>query len=156
MYNKQLNYSLLNNFAASVCDGDYLLFLNDDTKIITNDWLEQMLMYAQRDDVGAVGAKLLLPNNTIQHGGIILGLGSDRVRGYGHYGMDASQFGYMGKMFYVQNVSAVSSACLMVKKSKFDEVGGFDEQLAVAFNDVDFCLKLREKGYLNVFNPFCE
>ena len=133
-----------------------MLLLNNDTKVITPGWIEELLMYAQQDNVGAVGAKLFYPNNTVQHGGIILGLGSDRIAGHSHYMVDSSNLGYMGKMFYVQNITAVTAACLMVKKSKYEAVGGFDEEQAVAYNDVDFCLKLGESGLQNIFNPFCE
>ena len=155
-YDKPFNYSAINNYAVKNCNGEYLLLLNNDTKVITPGWIEELLMYAQQDNVGAVGAKLFYPNNTVQHGGIILGLGSDRIAGHSHYMVDSSNLGYMGKMFYVQNITAVTAACLMVKKSKYEAVGGFDEEQAVAYNDVDFCLKLGESGLQNIFNPFCE
>ena len=113
-------------------------------------------MYAQRPDVGAVGAKLLFPDNTIQHAGIVLGLGAHRTAGHGHYREENAHIGYMGRLCYAQNVSAVTGAALMVCKELFEKVGGFDEELAVALNDVDFCLKLRASGLLNVFTPFAE
>ena len=155
-YNKPFNYSAMNNYAAEKCNGEYLLLLNNDTKVITPEWIEELLMYAQQDSVGAVGAKLFYPNNTVQHGGIILGLGGDRIAGHSHHKVDSSNLGYMGKMFYAQNIIAVTAACLMVKKSKYNAVGGFDEEQVVAYNDVDFCLKLDESGLQNIFNPFCE
>lgn len=155
-YDKPFNYSAINNFAVSNCNGEYVLLLNNDTEVITPGWIEELLMLAQKSDVGAVGAKLFYDNNTVQHGGIILNLGEDRVAGHGHTGADKTNPGYMGKMFYIQNISAVTAACLMVEKSKYLKVGGFDEQLAVAYNDVDFCLKLDKLGYNNIFNPFCE
>lgn len=155
-YNHPFNYSAINNFAVENCNGEYLLLLNNDTEVITPGWIEELLMLAQKPDVGAVGAKLFYGNDTVQHGGIILKLGEDRVAGHGHLGVDKSNLGYMGKMFYIQNITAVTAACLMVAKSKYREVGGFDEQQAVAYNDVDFCLKLDKLGYKNIFNPFCE
>ena len=155
-YEGEYNISSINNFAAEQCAGEHLLFLDNDTQVITTEWIEELLMHAQQDAVGAVGAKLYYPNDTVQHGGMILGLGVDRIAGHSHERIASDNFGYMGKMFYSQNISAVSVACLMVKKSKFYEVGGFDEKLALTYNDVDFCLKLDEKGYQNIFNPFCE
>lgn len=155
-YDKQFNYSAINNFAVANSTGDYILFLNNDTKVISPDWIEELLMFAQREDVGAVGAKLYFEDKTIQHGGIILGLGSDRIAGHSHFGCAGDNCGYMGKLYYAQDVSAVTAACMMVKKDVFLKVGGFSEELAVAYNDVDFCLKLRREGRLNIFNPFCE
>lgn len=153
-YNKAFNYSAMINYAASKSNGDYLLLLDSDTQVITPEWIEELLMHAQFDNVGAVGAKLLLPNDSIQHGGIIIGLGSLHIAANSHLGVHKENLGYMGKMFYAQNVTAVTSACLMIKKSDFISVGGFDEKLNMAFNDVDFCLKLRDKGLSNIFNPF--
>ena len=150
------NSSKVINFAVSECTGDYLLLLHDDTKIITPNFVEEMLMYAQKDDVGAVGAKLYFKNKSVQHAGYVLNLGNDRIAGHSHREINSENLGYMGKLFYAQNIMAVSSACLMVKKSKYYEAGGFDESLTVAYNDVDFCLKLDEIGYKNIFNPFCE
>ena len=133
-----------------------MLLLNNDTQVITMNWLEAMLMYAQRPDVGAVGAKLYYGDRTIQHAGVVIGLGAHRTAGHTHYKINADNLGYMGKLCYAQNVSAVTGACLMVAKSLYDELGGLDENFKVALNDVDFCLRLREKGYLNVFTPFAE
>lgn len=113
-------------------------------------------MYAQREDVGAVGAKLYYRDNTIQHAGIVLGLGAHRTAGHTHYRMARTFVGYMGKLCYAQDVSAVTGACLMVKTALYRELGGLDEGFAIALNDVDFCLRLREKGLLNVWNPYCE
>lgn len=120
------------------------------------NWLEAMLMYAQRPDVGAVGAKLYYGDRTIQHAGIVVGLGAHRTAGHTHYKINYDNLGYMGKLCYAQNVSAVTGACLMVKKSIYEALGGLDESFRVALNDVDFCLRVREKGYLNVFTPFAE
>ena len=113
-------------------------------------------MYAQRPDVGAVGAKLYYPDKTIQHAGIVIGLGAHRTAGHTHYRVGYQNLGYMGRLCYTQNVSAVTGACFMVKHSLWNELGGLDETFEVSLNDVDFCLRLREKGFLNVFTPFAE
>lgn len=155
-YDKPFNYSAVNNYAVSQAAGDYLLFLNNDTQVISRNWLEEMLMYAQREDVGAVGAKLYYGNDTIQHGGVILRLGADRIAGHSHCGSPRSDAGYMGKMFYAQDISAVTAACMMVPREVFENVNGFDETLAVAYNDVDLCMKIRGLGKNIVFNPYCE
>ena len=155
-YEGAFNYSAVNNFGASCAEGEYIILLNNDTEVITRNWIEELLMYAQRDDVGAVGCMLYYPDYTIQHAGIVLGMGAHRTAGHSHYTMAKENLGYMGRLCYAQNVSAVTGACLMVKKKLFDEVGGLSEDLAVALNDVDFCLKLRKKGLLNVFTPFAE
>ncbi len=150
------NYSAVNNFGASFAAGEYILLLNNDTEVITVNWLEELLMYAQREDVGAVGAKLYYPDKTIQHAGVVLQLGAHRTAGHSHYKQPKQNLGYMGRLCYAQDVSAVTGACLLVKKALFDQVGGLDETFAISLNDVDFCLKLRELGYLNVFTPFAE
>ena len=155
-YEGTFNYSKINNFAVQSATGEYLLFLNNDTEVITAEWMENMLMYAQREDVAAVGAKLYYGDNTIQHAGIVLGLGAHRAAGHTHYKAPHEHLGYMGRLCYAQDVSAVTAACLLVKKALFDEVGGFDESFTVAFNDVDLCMKFRELGYLNIFTPFAE
>lgn len=155
-YEGGFNYSAINNFGVRFADGEYILLLNNDTQVITPNWLEELLMYAQRGDVGAVGAKLYYGDHTIQHAGVILGLGAHRTAGHCHYKQERQNLGYMGRLCYAQNFSAVTGACLMVKKALYEEVGGLDESFAISLNDVDFCLKLREKGLLNVFTPFCE
>ncbi len=155
-YEGEFNYSKINNFGAGFANGEYLLLLNNDTEVITRNWLEELLMYAQRDDVGAVGCMLYYPDYTIQHAGIVLGMGAHRTAGHSHYKMAKENLGYMGRLCYAQNVSAVTGACLMVRKSLFESVGGLSEDLAIALNDVDLCLKLREKGLLNVFTPFAQ
>lgn len=152
----EFNYSAINNFAAKHAEGQYYVLLNNDIEIRTSDWIQELLMYAQREDVGAVGAKLYFDNMTIQHGGIILGMGEHGIAGHSHVGESAGSVGYMGRMFYVQDLSAVTAAFLMISKEKWEKVGGMDEELAVAYNDVDFCLKLRAEGLLNVFTPFAE
>lgn len=155
-YEGDFNYSRINNYGVGFATGEYLLLLNNDTQVITMNWLEAMLMYAQRPDVGAVGAKLYYGDRTIQHAGVVIGLGAHRTAGHTHYKINYDNLGYMGKLCYAQNVSAVTGACLMVKKSLYDALGGLDEQFRIALNDVDFCLRLREQGYLNVFTPFAE
>ncbi len=155
-YEGDFNYSKINNFGAKYATGEYIILLNNDTQVISVDWIEELLMYAQRPDVGAVGAKLYYDDYTIQHAGIVLGLGAHRTAGHTHYKVPKENVGYMGKLCYAQNVSAVTGACMMVKKSLFDELGGLDEDFAVALNDVDLCLRIRQKGYLIVFTPFAE
>ncbi|MBO4373677.1 MAG: glycosyltransferase [Lachnospiraceae bacterium] len=150
------NFSKLINTGANVAKGEYLILLNNDTQVITRNWIEELLMYAQRSDVGAVGCKLYYEDYTIQHAGIVLGLGAHRSAGHTHYRLSKENLGYMGRLCYAQDVSAVTGACLMVSKENFREAGGFDESFAVALNDVDFCLKLRKKGLLNIFTPFAE
>ena len=155
-YTGEFNYSAVNNLGVKHTTGDYILLLNNDTEVITVNWMEELLMYAQREDVGAVGGKLYYANKTIQHAGVVIGLGAHRTAGHTHYGQSRENLGYMGRLCYTQNVTAVTGACLLVKKSLYEEVGGLDESFVISLNDVDFCLKLRERGYLNVFTPFAE
>ena len=155
-YTGEFNYSAINNRGVKEASGEYILLLNNDTEVITVNWLEELLMYAQREDVGAVGAKLYYGNKTIQHAGVVIGLGAHRTAGHTHYGQSRENLGYMGRLCYAQDVSAVTGACLMVKKSLYEQVDGLDESFAISLNDVDFCLKLRKLGLLNVFTPFAE
>ena len=155
-YEGAFNYSAVNNLGVRHASGDYILLLNNDTEVITVNWMEELLMYAQREDVGAVGAKLYYGDRTIQHAGVVIGLGAHRTAGHTHYKQSRQNLGYMGRLCYAQNVTAVTGACLLVKKALYEEVGGLDEGFAVSLNDVDFCLKLRERGLLNVFTPFAE
>lgn len=148
------NYPALNNFGAQYCTGEYLLLLNNDTRIITPDWIQEMLMYAQRADVGAVGAKLFYPDGTIQHAGVIVSTGHEPIHYY--TGTRKTDTGYTERLNLVQDVSAVTAACMLVRRSVWDEVGGLDEAFAVAYNDVDFCLRIRKAGYLVVWTPFAE
>lgn len=150
----EFNYSAINNFGVKYATGEYVLLLNNDIEVISPEWLTEMLMLAQRKDVGAVGAKLLYPDDTIQHAGVIVGLGG--VAGHSHKNYKAKDAGYMRRLQIVQDLSAVTAACLLLKKSIFEEVGGLDEKFKVAFNDIDFCLKIRKAGYLNVFTPYAE
>lgn len=153
-WEKEFNYSAINNYGIKESKGEYIVLLNNDTEIITEDWIQEMLGVCQRDDVGIVGAKLYYPDDTIQHAGVVIGLGG--IAGHILNGLDRKEPGYYTKALIKQDVSAVTAACLMVKRSVFDEVKGLEEELKVAFNDVDFCLKVREKGYLIVFNPDVE
>nr|WP_300850855.1 glycosyltransferase [uncultured Acetatifactor sp.] len=156
VYRGDFNYSAINNLGVKYASGEYVLLLNNDTEVITVNWMEELLMYAQREDVGAVGAKLYYGDKTIQHAGVVLGLGAHRTAGHSHYRQHRQNLGYMGRLCYAQDVSAVTGACLLVRKERYLSVGGLDKSLAVSLNDVDFCLKLREKGLLNVFTPFAE
>ena len=148
------NYSALNNFGAKAATGEYLLLLNNDTEVIAPRWMEEMVMYAQQDRVGCVGAKLLYPDNTIQHAGI--GFGFLTLAAHMHKNFPVGHPGYMGRLSYAQDVYAVTAACLMVRKDVYEQVEGLDESFAVAFNDVDFCVRVREAGYTNVFTPFAQ
>lgn len=156
VYRGAFNYSAINNLGVKYASGEYVLLLNNDTEVITVNWMEELLMYAQREDVGAVGAKLYYGDKTIQHAGVVLGLGAHRTAGHSHYRQHRQNLGYMGRLCYAQDVSAVTGACLLVRKERYLSVGGLDKSFAVSLNDVDFCLKLREKGLLNVFTPFAE
>lgn len=155
-YDGDFNYSKINNLAVSKARGEYILLLNNDTQVITLDWIEEMLMYAQRKDVGAVGAKLYYEDRTIQHAGVVLALGQHRTAGHSHYRVSSSNLGYMGRLCYAQNVMAVTGACLMMRKALFTELGGLDENFAVSLNDVDLCIRAWKAGYVNVFTPFAE
>lgn len=152
-YNKPFNYSAINNYAVTKSKGEYLLFLNNDTEVVESNWIESMLEHAQRNEVGAVGAKLLFPNNTVQHAGVILGVGGVANHACLHLSKDAD--GYFGMLHDTRNVSAVTGACLMMRREVFDKIGGFNEKnLPVGFNDVDLCLNVRDKGYLCIWTPY--
>ena len=155
-YNVAFNYSKINNYAVKeYAKGEHIILLNNDIEIITPNWIEEMLIFSQRKEIGAVGAKLYYPDTTIQHAGVILGIGG--VAGHSHKYFSKDANGYFSRLNIIQNVSAVTAACLMVKKSIFEEVNGLNENdLTIAFNDVDFCLRIRENGYLNIFTPYCE
>lgn len=150
-FSQKFNYSKINNFASRQAAGDYLLFLNNDTEVITSDWIEEMLSYCQRPEIGAIGVKLLFPDNSIQHGGIVVGMKG--VAGHVLYGHLDGTSGYKDLDKVIRNCSAVTAACLMMRKNVFEEVDGFDEELDVAYNDVDLCLKVIEKGYFIVWTP---
>lgn len=149
------NYSAINNFGMQFAKGEHILLLNNDVEIITENWIEEMLMFSQREDVGAVGAKLYYPNDTLQHAGVILGIGG--VADHAHKNYPRETRGYMMRCWIQQNMSAVTAACLMIKKSVYEEVGALDEEnFKVALNDVDLCMKVRAKGYLIVWTPYAE
>lgn len=150
-YDGDFNYSRINNFGETYASGDYLLLLNNDTELIAEDAIERMVGYCMREDVGIVGAKLLYPDDTIQHAGVIVGYGG--VAGHTFIGKQAKEPGYQSRIVAAQNYSAVTAACLMTKRSVFREVGGLSEELRVAFNDIDYCMKVRSQGYLVVFDP---
>jgi GT2 family glycosyltransferase len=148
------NFSRVNNLAAACARGTLLCLLNNDTEVISPDWLEEMVSLAVQDDVGAVGAMLYYPDDTIQHAGVVLGLGG--IASHPHRGLRRGAPGYYGRAALAQAASAVTAACMVVRKTVFDAVGGFDETLAVAYNDVDFCLRLGARGLRNVWTPFAE
>ncbi len=153
-WDSYFNYSAINNFGAKFASGSHLLLLNNDTEIIAADWIQEMLMYSQRSDVGAVGAKLYYPDDTIQHAG--LGIGVLALAGHLHRNFDRWHPGYMGRLCYAQNLSGVTAACVMIRRDVWDQIGGLDESFEVAFNDVDMCMRIRAAGYLIVWTPFAE
>ena len=150
-WNGPFNYSAINNFGAKYADGDYFLLLNNDTEVITPEWLENMMGYCQREDVGIVGAKLLYPDNTVQHAGVVVGIAG--FAGHILTGYDRYATGYLWRLATTQDESAVTGACLMVKRSVFEELHGLDESFAVGLNDIDFCLRARALDKLVVFTP---
>lgn len=153
-YKGEFNYSRINNFGAREANGEYVLLLNNDTEMIEPDSIKEMLDVCMRPDVGIVGAKLIFEDNTIQHAGVIIGFGG--VAGHAFIGQDRDDNGYFSRIISVQDLSAVTAACLMVRRSVFDEVEGLNEEFKVAFNDIDFCLKVRKAGYLVVYNPYAQ
>lgn len=154
-YQGGFNFSAINNFGRKFAKGEHLLLLNNDIEPLTDGFLEELVSYSQRCDVGAVGAKLFYPDDTLQHGGVFIGLGGSA--GHSHKGHPRESVGSLYRLATTQNMSAVTGACLMVKTALYDQVDGLDEEnFAVAYNDVDFCLKLRKKGYVNVFTPFAQ
>ena len=148
------NYSAINNFGAKYCEGEYLLLLNNDVEVISPDWIQEMLMFTQRSDVGAAGAKLYYPDGTVQHAGVGLGIGG--VAGHFHKYFQHDDFGYMARLIYAQDVSAVTGACMMIRRGVWEQLNGLDEEYAVAFNDVDLCMRIRQADYLIVWTPFAE
>lgn len=159
-WEKDFNYSAINNYGVSFAKGDYLVLLNNDVEILNPQWLEEMLGNCQRPEVGIVGAKLYYPDDTIQHAGVVLGMGagfrSAGVAGGVFTGLRRSEDGYLHKASIQLNYSAVTAACMMTKRSVYQEVGSMEEKLAVAFNDIDYCLKVGRAGYLVVYDPRVE
>ncbi len=153
-WDKKFNYSTINNYGVKHSKGEYILLLNNDTELITPTAIEEMLGICMRDDVGIVGAKLLYADNTVQHAGVVVGFGG--YAGHVNFAIGRNDYGYMNRARINCNYSAVTAACLLTKKSVFDEVGGLTEAFEVACNDVDYCLKVRKKGYLVVYNAFSE
>ncbi len=156
-YDRPFNFSAINNYAVKHAKGEVVLFLNNDTEVISGEWMRAMLEHAQRREVGAVGCKLLYPDDTVQHAGIIIGVGNgdsgNRVASHSPQRSPRGHYGYEGRECITLNLSAVTAACMMVRKDVFEDAGGFDEGLAIAYNDVDLCLRLRQKGYLIVYTP---
>ena len=150
-YDVPFNYSQINNYGVEQARGEYLLFLNNDIEVISKDWLEGMVEQAQRPSIGAVGSLLLYPDDTIQHAGVVLGIGG--VAGHSHKHLHVSQSGYISQAVSTNNYSAVTGACMMCRREVFESVGGFEEKLAIAFNDVDLCLKIARRGYRNIYLP---
>ena len=153
-WKKEFNYSAINNFGAAHAKGEFLLFLNNDVTVITPDWLTELAGLCQRKEVGAAGVKLLYPDNTIQHAGCVIGIGG--IAGHMFVDMPANRTGYLHKASLLQDMSAVTAACMIMKKQVFDQVGGFTEELAVAFSDVDLCLKINKAGSLVVYDPYVQ
>lgn len=153
-YDAPFNFSLINNWAAEQTDGEMLLFLNNDTEVIGPDWLQHMAANAWRSEVGAVGAKLIYPSGRVQHAGVILGMGG--IAGHFHLGCQRHDPGYFSRAVLQQNLSAVTAACLAMRRAVFDEIQGFNKELRVAFNDIDLCLRIRQRGYLIVWTPLAE
>ena len=148
------NYSYINNYGVLHANGEYIILLNNDTEVIAPDWIEQMLQYAQQKEIGVVGAKLYYPDGTIQHGGVTLGIRG--VAGHAFHGWSGDAYGYMNRLITVQNLTAVTAACLMISKRVFEKIGGLDEKFKVAFNDTDLCMRVRKAGYRVVYNPKVE
>lgn len=149
------NFSAINNFAASHAKGSIIGLINNDIEVISPDWLTEMVSHAIRPDIGCVGSKLYYPNNTVQHAGVILGIGG--IAGHAHKYYDKQQPGYFSRLHLIQNLSAVTAACLIVRKEIYDQVSGLDQKnLPIAFNDVDFCIRVREAGYRNLWTPYAE
>lgn len=151
-YKGAFNYSKINNYARTFASGRYLLFLNNDVEMIESDSIHEMLSYLKRSEVGAVGAKLLYKDNTYQHAGVVIGIGG--IADHLFKSISVFDSTYMNRAEIVQDLNAVTAACIMIKSELFDKVGGFDEKLAVAFNDIDLCLRIRKEGYLIVYNPY--
>jgi len=154
-YNHPFNFSAINNFGVKHANGEIIVFLNDDIEIISPEWLDELVSHSVRPEIGAVGAKLYYPNNQIQHAGVVLGLGG--VAGHAYLNMPRTYPGQMSRALLTQNYSAVTAACMAIRKEIFIKVGGFNEvNLRIAFNDVDFCIRVLQAGYRNIWTPYAE
>lgn len=153
-WDKGFNYSAINNYGVKYASGKYIVLLNNDIEIISKKWIEEMLMYAEMQSVGAVGCMLYYPDDTIQHAGVILGIGG--VAGHSHKNFKVWEKGYNERLMYVQELSAVTAACMMTKKSIYEKLGGLDEKFEVAFNDVDYCMRVKQAGLNIVFTPYAK
>jgi GT2 family glycosyltransferase len=151
-FKRPFNFSAINNYSASKTDGPILCLMNNDIEVIDPHWLNELVSHAQRPEIGAVGCKLLYPNQTIQHGGVIIGIGG--VAGHSHKYYPADSPGYFFRLQTIQNLSAVTGACLVIRRELYENIGGLNEQLEVAFNDIDFCLRIQEQGYRNLWTPY--
>jgi GT2 family glycosyltransferase len=155
LYNHPFNFSRINNYAVREAKGNIIGLINNDIEVISADWLDEMVSQALRPEIGAVGARLLYDDKRLQHGGIITGIAG--TAGHSHKGSLPPHRGYFGKTGLVQNISAVTAACLIIRKELYDQVGGLEEEnLAIAFNDVDFCLRVSAAGYRNLWTPYAE
>jgi len=153
-FKQPFNFSAINNYAVRKTDGPILCLMNNDVEVIDPHWLLEMVSHAQRPEIGAVGCELLYPNKTIQHGGIITGIFGAISHSHRYFPVDS--YGYFNRLQTTQNLSAITGACLVVRRELYEKSGGLEEQLEVAFNDVDFCLRAREKGYRNLWTPYAQ
>mgnify|MGYP000873563049 FL=1 len=151
-WEREFNYSAINNYGVTFAKGEYLLFLNNDTELINPESIEEMLGFCQQDEVGVTGVRLLYSDDTIQHAGVVVGFGG--IAGHTFIGLHKAESSYFNRAMCAQNYNAVTAACMMSKRSLFDQVGGFTEELAIAFNDIDYCMKIRELGKLVVYAPY--
>lgn len=153
-WNGEFNYSAINNFGVKHAKGELLLFLNNDVEVLSENWMEELVANTQRPEVGITGVRLLYPDGTVQHAGTVIGIGG--IAGHMLVGLPGERSGYMNRAVTQMNYSAVTAACMMMKRSIFEKLGGFEEKLAVAFNDVDLCLRTAADGHLIVYNPYVE
>ena len=153
-WEREFNYSAINNFGVKHAKGELLLFLNNDVEVLSDNWMEELIANTQRPEIGVTGVKLLYPDGTIQHAGTVIGIGG--IAAHMLVGLKGDRSGYMNRAVTQMNYSAVTAACMMMKRSLFEALNGFEEQLAVAFNDVDLCLRTVASGHLVVYNPYVE
>ena len=153
-WEREFNYSAINNYGVQHAKGELLLFLNNDVEVLSEGWLEKLIGNTQRPEVGITGVRLLYPDGTVQHAGTVIGMGG--VAGHMLVGLSGNRSGYLNKAVTQMNYSAVTAACMMMKRDVFEQLNGFEEQLAVAFNDVDLCLRTVDAGKLVVYNPYVE